>query len=97
MLVLVPAGFDTASLRKDQVVVVSGKVRPYVMAELEKDFDWFKNGKIVTTGKKVDYETRPVLWRTASAPSTTATCSPRAKSVPGSPGHRAPGLVSARR
>jgi hypothetical protein len=61
VLVLVPAGFDTASLRKDQVVLVSGKVRPYVVAELERDFDWFKNGKIVTTGKKVDYETRPVL------------------------------------
>ena len=61
VLVLVPAGFDVANLRKDQVVVVSGKVRPYVMAELEKDYDWFKNGSIVTTGKKVDYETRPVL------------------------------------
>lgn len=61
VLVLVPAGFDTASLSKDQVVVVSGKVRRYVTAELERDFDWFKNGKVVTTGKKVDYETRPVL------------------------------------
>ena len=61
VLVLVPAGFDTANLRKDQVVVVSGKVRPYVTAELEKDYDWFKHGKIMTTGHKVDYETRPVL------------------------------------
>ena len=61
VLVLVPAGFDVASLTKDQVVVVSGKVRPYVMAELERDFDWFKGGKVVTMGKKVDYETRPVL------------------------------------
>ena len=61
VLVLVPAGFDVASLTKDQVVVVSGKVRPYVMAELERDFDWFKNGKVVTMGEKVDYETRPVL------------------------------------
>ena len=61
VLVLVPAGYDTSTLHKDQVVVVSGKVRPYVTAELERDYDWFKNGKIVTTGKKVDYETRPVL------------------------------------
>ena len=61
VLVLVPAGFDTANLRKDQVVVVSGKVRRYVAAELERDFDWFKNGKVVTSSPKVDYETRPVL------------------------------------
>jgi hypothetical protein len=61
VLVLVPAGFDTGSLRKDQVVVVSGKVRRYVATELERDFDWFKDGKVVTTDTKVDYETRPVL------------------------------------
>ena len=61
VLVLVPAGFDTQNLRKDQVVVVSGKVRPYVATELERDFDWFKGGKVVTMGTKVDYETRPVL------------------------------------
>jgi hypothetical protein len=61
VLVLVPAGFDTSSLRKDQVVVVSGKVRPYVATELERDFDWFKDGKVVTTRTKVDHETRPVL------------------------------------
>lgn len=61
VVVLVPAGFDTASLAHDQVVTVTGKVRPYVMADLDKDFDWFKNGKIVTMGTKVDYKTRPVL------------------------------------
>ena len=61
VVVLVPAGYDTSTLRKDEVVVVSGKVRPYVVAELERDFDWFKNGKIVTQGTKVDYKTRPVL------------------------------------
>jgi hypothetical protein len=61
VLVLVPAGYDTSSLRKDQVVVVSGKVRQYVVADLERDYDWFKNGKIFTSGHKVDYETRPVL------------------------------------
>ena len=58
---LVPAGLDTSSLAHDQVVVVTGKVRPYVMADLDRDFDWFKNGKIVTTSTKVDYKSRPVL------------------------------------
>jgi hypothetical protein len=43
------------------VVTVTGRVRPYVVADLDKDFDWFKNGKIVTLGSKVDYKTRPVL------------------------------------
>jgi hypothetical protein len=61
VVVLVPAGFDTATLAHDQVVTVSGRVRPYVMADLSKDFDWFRNGKIVTMGTKVDYKTRPVL------------------------------------
>ena len=61
VVVLVPAGFDASSLAHDQVVVVTGKVRPYVMAELEKDYDWFKGGKIVSMGTKVDYKTRPVL------------------------------------
>jgi hypothetical protein len=61
VLVLVPAGFDTASLSHDQMVVVTGKVRPYVVAELDRDFDWFKDGKIVSTSKTVDYESRPVL------------------------------------
>jgi hypothetical protein len=61
VVVLVPAGYDTTTLRKDEIVVVSGKVRPYVVAELERDFDWFKNGKIVTEGTKVDYKTQPVL------------------------------------
>jgi len=61
VVVLVPAGFDTAALAHDQVVTVTGRVRPYVMADLSRDFDWFKNGKIVTMDTKVDYKTRPVL------------------------------------
>jgi hypothetical protein len=61
VVVLVPAGFDVSGLARDQVVTVTGKVRPYVMAELEKDYDWFKNGKLVTTSSKIDYKTRPVL------------------------------------
>jgi uncharacterized protein YaiE (UPF0345 family) len=61
VVVLVPAGFDTSTLAHDQVVVVTGKVRPYVMADLEKDYDWFKNGKIVSVENKIDYKMRPVL------------------------------------
>ena len=61
VVVLVPAGFDTASLAHDQVVTVTGKVRPYVMADLSKDYEWFQHGKLVTTETKVDYKTRPVL------------------------------------
>jgi hypothetical protein len=61
VVVLVPAGFDTSSIARDQIVTVTGKVRPYVTADLERDFDWFKNGKIVTTDTKIDYKTRPVL------------------------------------
>jgi hypothetical protein len=61
VVVLVPAGFDTSRLAHDQVVVVSGKVRPFVTAELDKDYDWFNNGKVFTTDSKIDYKTRPVL------------------------------------
>ena len=61
VVVLVPAGFDASTLAHDQVVVVTGKVRPYVRAELDRDFDWFKNGKIVTTNRELDFKERPVL------------------------------------
>jgi len=61
VVVLIPSGFDASTLARDQVVVITGKVRPFVTAELEKDYDWFKNGKIVTTSDKIDYKTRPVL------------------------------------
>lgn len=61
VVVLVPAGLDTSMLRKDQVVTVTGKVRPYVRAELDRDFDWFKNGKIVTANREMDFKERPVL------------------------------------
>ena len=61
VVVIVPAGFDVSRLAHDQVVTVTGKVRPYVMAELEKDYDWFENGKVFTTNSKIDYKTRPVL------------------------------------
>jgi hypothetical protein len=61
VVVIVPAGFDVSRLAHDQVVTVSGKVRQYVTAELEKDYHWFKDGKIYTTSNTVDYKTRPVL------------------------------------
>ena len=60
VLVLVPRGM-TAGLKHDDKVTVTGTVRPFVQAELEKDYDWFKHGKILTTGTKVDYKMRPVL------------------------------------
>jgi hypothetical protein len=61
VLVLVPKGMSTAGLKHDEVVLVTGKVRPFVQAELEKDYDWFKNGKILTKENKIDYKTRPVV------------------------------------
>ena len=39
----------TARLRHDDKVTVRGRVRPYVVADLDKDLDWFDNGKIVST------------------------------------------------
>jgi len=61
VLVLVPKGMSTTGLKHDEVVIVTGKVRPYVQAELEKDYDWFKNGKILSKENKIDYKTRPVV------------------------------------
>ena len=60
VLVLVPRGVaDT--LAHDQKVVVTGEVRPYVEADLDRDFDWFDNGKLVDVKTKVDWKTRPVI------------------------------------
>ena len=64
VLVLVPAGY-TGTLAHDQMVTVTGKVRPYVTAELEKDYHWFKHGAIVSHDSKVDFKTRPVLVATS--------------------------------
>jgi hypothetical protein len=60
VLVLVPRGM-TAGLKHDEKVTVTGTVRPFVQAELEKDYDWFKDGKILKKDVKIDYKTRPVL------------------------------------
>ena len=60
VLVIVPTG-SALGLNHDAVVTVTGTVRPFVQAELEKDYDWFKDGKILKKDVKVDYKMRPVL------------------------------------
>jgi hypothetical protein len=60
VLVLVPRGV-AGTLAHDQKVIVTGKVRPYVEADLDKDYDWFDNGKLVDVKTKVDWKTRPVI------------------------------------
>lgn len=60
VLVLVPAGF-AAALHHDQVVTVTGEVRSYVEADLDRDFDFFDDGKLVSVKEKVDWDTRPVI------------------------------------
>lgn len=64
VIVLVPAGV-TATLAKDQKVMVTGTVRPYVVADLEKDYDWFKDGELVKRTSTVDWKTRPVVVATS--------------------------------
>jgi hypothetical protein len=60
VLVLVPKGVAN-QLSHDQKVTVRGKVRRYVVADLDKELDWFDNGKIVSTKTDVDWKTRPVV------------------------------------
>ena len=60
VLVLVPRGV-ASGLTHDQKVVVTGQVRPFVEADLDRDFDWFDNGKLVDVKTKVDWKTRPVI------------------------------------
>src|SRR6185503_2531650 len=64
VLVLVPRGV-TAQLSHDQKVTVTGTVRQYVEADLDRDFDFFENGKLVEVNKKVDWKTRPVIIATS--------------------------------
>ena len=64
VLVLVPSAV-TAQLKHDDAVVVTGKVRRYVRAELEKEYSFFTEGKIINKDYKVDYKTRPVIIATA--------------------------------
>jgi hypothetical protein len=64
VLVMVPRGV-TSTLTRDQKVIVTGEVRPYVEADLDRDFDFFEDGKIVQTKTKVDWDTRPVIVATS--------------------------------
>jgi hypothetical protein len=60
VLVMVPRGVNT-TLAHDQKVIVTGEVRPYVEKDLDKDFDFFEDGKIIKKNTKVDWKTRPVI------------------------------------
>jgi hypothetical protein len=60
VLVMAPSGVTT-TLSHDQKVIVTGEVRPYVEKDLDRDFDFFEDGKIVKTKTKVDWSTRPVI------------------------------------
>jgi hypothetical protein len=60
VLVMVPRGV-TPALSHDQKVVVTGMVRPYVEKDLDRDFDFFEDGKIIKKDTKVDWKTRPVI------------------------------------
>jgi hypothetical protein len=60
VLVILPEG-KALGVKKDDDVLVTGVVRPYLVADLERDFDFFKDGKFIKTEKRVEYETRPVL------------------------------------
>jgi hypothetical protein len=63
VLVLLPAGMG-AGLMKDQEVVVTGTVRRFVRADLDRDYDFFDYGKLVAVTEKVDWDSRPVIVAT---------------------------------
>jgi hypothetical protein len=55
ILVIVPSG--TKGLTAESEVRIAGKVRPYVRAELEREFDWFGRDAAVD----IDLRGRPVI------------------------------------
>ena len=59
VLVIVPAGISNVA--HDQKVVVTGEVRPYVEPDLDKDFSFFEDGKLIKKDTKIDWKTRPVI------------------------------------
>jgi len=59
VLVIVPAG--VSNVVHDQKVVVTGEVRPYVEPDLDKDFSFFEDGKLIKKDTKIDWKTRPVI------------------------------------
>jgi hypothetical protein len=58
-LVLVPAPF-AAIVRSDQPVTVTGKVQPFVEADVAREWGWFGN----KSGVRVDLKNRPVVVAT---------------------------------
>ena len=59
VLVIVPGG--VSAVAHDQKVVVTGEVRPYVEPDLDKDFSFFQDGKLIKKDTKIDWKTRPVI------------------------------------
>ena len=59
VLVIVPGG--VSNVAHDQKVIVTGEVRPYVEPDLDKDFTFFQDGKLIKKDTKIDWKTRPVI------------------------------------
>ena len=59
VLVIVPGGISAVT--HDQKVIVTGEVRPYVEPDLDRDFKFFEDGKLIKKDTKVDWKTRPVI------------------------------------
>ena len=59
VLVIVPAG--VSNVVHDQKVLVTGEVRAYVESDLDRDFKFFEDGKLIKKDTKIDWKTRPVI------------------------------------
>jgi hypothetical protein len=46
---------------ENQTVTITGTVRPFTITEIERDYDWFKNGWVKEADIDVESTTRPVL------------------------------------
>jgi hypothetical protein len=76
VLVIVPGALTPVA--RDQKVVVTGEVRPYVEPDLDKEFDFFQDGKLIKKNTKIDWKTRPVLVaRSVRAENGTELMTPR--------------------
>ena len=63
VLVIVPAG--VSNVAHDQKVLVTGEVRAYVESDLDRDFKFFEDGKLIKKDTKIDWKTRPVIVATS--------------------------------
>ena len=63
VLVIVPAG--VSNVVHDQKVLVTGEVRAYVESDLDRDFKFFEDGKLIKKDTKIDWKTRPVIVATS--------------------------------